>query len=56
MESTNSLKVIRLGNGHCEIPERKSRRDWIYSEAYQNVAKHRKHGAIYHGIIVEGVS
>jgi uncharacterized protein (DUF1330 family) len=26
------------------------------SEAYQNVAKHRKHGAIYHGLIVEGVS
>jgi uncharacterized protein (DUF1330 family) len=34
----------------------KAAKDWYYSEAYQNVAKHRKQGAIYHGLIVEGVS
>jgi uncharacterized protein (DUF1330 family) len=28
----------------------------VNSEAYQNIAKHRKLGAIYHGLIVEGVS
>src|SRR5579862_3975424 len=31
-------------------------KDWIYSDAYQDVAKHRKRGAIYHGLIIEGVS
>ena len=34
----------------------KAAKDWYYSEAYQSVAKHRKHGAIYNGHIVEGVS
>jgi len=32
----------------------KAAKDWYYSEAYQNVAKHRKQGAIYHGLVVEG--
>ena len=28
----------------------------INSEAYQDIAKHRKLGATYHGLIVEGLS
>jgi uncharacterized protein (DUF1330 family) len=28
-----------------KFPSVKAAKDWIYSEAYQNVAKHRKHGA-----------
>ena len=40
----------------AKFPSVKSAKDWYYSEAYQNVAKHRKQGAIYHGLIVEGVS
>jgi uncharacterized protein (DUF1330 family) len=39
-----------------KFPSVKAAKDWIHSEAYQNVAKHRKHGAIYHGLIIEGVS
>ena len=39
-----------------KFPSEKAAKDWIYSEAYQSVAKHRKNGAIYHGLIVEGVS
>jgi len=34
----------------------KAAKAWYYSEAYQSVAKHRKHGAVYHGLMVEGVS
>jgi len=34
----------------------KAAKEWINSEAYQNTAKHRNLGAIYHGLIVEGVS
>ena len=39
-----------------KFPSVKAAKDWINSEAYQDIAKHRKHGAIYHGLIVEGVS
>ena len=38
------------------FPSVKAAKDWIDSETYQNVAKHRKHGAIYHRLIVEDVS
>jgi len=31
-------------------------KDWINSEAYQDIAKHRKLGATNHGLIVEGLS
>src|SRR4029077_10257409 len=34
----------------------KAAKDWYYSEAYQSVAQPRKRGAIYDGLIVEGVS
>jgi uncharacterized protein (DUF1330 family) len=40
----------------AKFPNVKAAKDWYYSEAYQSVAKHRQHGAIYHGLIVEGVS
>jgi uncharacterized protein (DUF1330 family) len=40
----------------AKFPNVKAAKDWYYSEAYQNVAKHRNMGAIYHGLIVEGVS
>ena len=40
----------------AKFPSVKAAKDWYYSEAYQNVAKHRKQGAIYHGLVVEGVS
>ena len=39
-----------------KFPSVKAAKDWINSDAYQDVAKHRKLGAIYHGLIVEGVS
>jgi uncharacterized protein (DUF1330 family) len=39
-----------------KFPNSKAAKEWINSEAYQNTAKHRKLGAIYHGLIVEGVS
>ena len=40
----------------AKFPSVNAAKDWYYSETYQNVAKHRKLGAIYHGLIVEGVS
>ena len=40
----------------AKFPNAKTAKDWYYSEAYQSVAKHRKLGAIYQGLIVEGVS
>src|SRR5579864_5022104 len=40
----------------AKFPTVKAARDWYYSEAYQSVAQHRKRGAIYRGVIVEGVS
>ena len=40
----------------AKFPNLKAAKDWYYSEAYQSVAKHRKLGAIYQGLIVEGVS
>jgi len=39
-----------------KFPNAKAAKEWINSEAYQNTAKHRKVGAIYHGLLVEGVS
>jgi uncharacterized protein (DUF1330 family) len=40
----------------AKSPDVKSARDWYNSEAYQSVAKHRQKGAIYDGLIVEGVA
>jgi uncharacterized protein (DUF1330 family) len=39
----------------AKVPNVKAAKDWYDSEAYQDVARHRKNGAIYHGLIVEGV-
>ena len=39
-----------------KFPSVKAAKDWINSEAYQDIAKHRKLGATYHGLIVEGLS
>ena len=39
-----------------KFPSVKAAKDWVNSEAYQDIAKHRKLGATYHGLIVEGVS
>src|SRR5580704_17485734 len=40
----------------AKFPNVKAAKDWYYSEAYQTVAKYRRHGAIYHGLVVEGFS
>jgi uncharacterized protein (DUF1330 family) len=40
----------------AKFPSVKAAKDWYYGEAYQSVAQHRKQGAIYNGLIVEGVS
>ena len=40
----------------AKFPNVKAAKDWYYSDSYQNVAQQRKRGAIYHGLIVEGVS
>jgi uncharacterized protein (DUF1330 family) len=39
----------------AKFPNVKAAKEWYHSEAYQDVARHRKNGAIYHGLIVEGV-
>jgi uncharacterized protein (DUF1330 family) len=40
----------------AKFPNAKAAKDWYYSEAYQTVAKHPRVGAIYHGLVPEGVS
>jgi uncharacterized protein (DUF1330 family) len=40
----------------AKFPSVKAAKDWINSDAYQDIAKHRKLGATYHGLIVEGLS
>ena len=40
----------------AKFPHVRAAKDWYYSEAYQSVARHRKRGAVYNGLIVEGVS
>jgi len=44
------------GIGIAKFPNVNAAKDCYCSEAYQAVAKHRRHGAIYHGLVVEGVS
>ena len=39
----------------AEFPTLEEARDWYYSPAYQEAAQHRHRGAIYRGLIVEGV-
>ena len=40
----------------AKFSDAKSARDWYDSEAYRSVAKHRQKGAIYQGLIVEGLA
>jgi uncharacterized protein (DUF1330 family) len=40
----------------AKFPNVEAAKDWYHSEAYQSVAKHRRQGAIYDGLVVEGVS
>jgi uncharacterized protein (DUF1330 family) len=40
----------------AKFPTVKAAKDWYHGEAYQSIAKHRQKGAVYQGLIVEGVS
>ncbi|TWU27528.1 DUF1330 domain-containing protein [Bythopirellula polymerisocia] len=39
----------------AEFPTVEEARDWYNSPAYQEAAQHRLRGAVYRGLIVEGV-
>ncbi len=39
----------------AEFPSLDEAHDWYYSPAYQEAARHRHCGAVYRGLIVEGV-
>ena len=39
----------------AEFPTLQEARDWYDSPAYQKAAQHRHRGAVYRGLIVEGV-
>lgn len=39
----------------AEFPSLQEARDWYDSPAYQKAAQHRYRGAVYRGLIVEGV-
>jgi uncharacterized protein (DUF1330 family) len=39
----------------AEFPTLEDARDWYESPAYQAAAQHRHRGAVYRGLIVEGV-
>jgi uncharacterized protein (DUF1330 family) len=39
----------------AEFPTLEEARDWYYSPAYQDAAQHRHRGALYRGLIVEGL-
>lgn len=39
----------------AEFPTLEDARDWYDSPAYQEAAQHRHRGAVYRGLIVEGV-
>ncbi len=39
----------------AEFPTLEEARDWYDSPAYQSAAQHRHRGAVYRGLIVEGV-
>ena len=40
----------------AKFPTIKAAKDWYGSQAYQSVAKHRQKGAIYQGVVVEGIA
>lgn len=39
----------------AEFPSVEEAQAWYHSPAYQEAAQHRFRGAVYHGLIVEGV-
>ncbi len=39
----------------AEFPTLEDARDWYHSPAYQAAAQHRHRGAVYRGLIVEGM-
>ena len=39
----------------AEFPTLQDARDWYESPAYQEAAQHRHRGAVYRGLIVEGI-
>jgi uncharacterized protein (DUF1330 family) len=39
----------------AEFPSLDAARAWYYGEAYQQAAKHRRAGAVYTGVLVQGV-
>ncbi len=58
----NRLRELRLKNllHHRDAalprpPATPEARDWYESPAYQEAAQHRHRGAVYRGLIVEGV-
>ena len=40
----------------AKFPTVKAAKDWYYGQAYQSAAKHRHKGAIYQGLVVEGIA
>ena len=40
----------------AKFPTVREAKDWYYSGAYQSVAKHRQKGAVYQGLVVEGIA
>jgi len=39
----------------AKFPDMETAKKWYYSEAYQEASSHRKAGAVYNGILVEGI-
>jgi uncharacterized protein (DUF1330 family) len=39
----------------AKFPDMESARKWYFGKPYQEAASHRKAGAIYNGILVEGI-
>ncbi|WP_134088519.1 DUF1330 domain-containing protein [Olivibacter sp. XZL3] len=40
----------------AKFPDMETAKNWYHSESYQKAAKHRQKGAVYDGILVEGIS
>ena len=47
----NPIKGIVI----AKFPDAKSAKAWYSSDKYQDAAKHRRKGAIYQGLIVDGI-
>lgn len=40
----------------AKFPNMETARNWYFSDSYQKAARHRQKGAVYHGILVEGIA